>query len=94
MSMASYLRLDAAYSPVGGHEHFDVSPRIETIQLVDQFQHRSLDLIITTCPIIETSTTDSVDLIEEDDAGFLTPSHLKQLPDHTCTFSNILLDEF
>lgn len=32
------------FYPVGGHDHFHVSPGVEAVQLVEQLQHGSLDL--------------------------------------------------
>lgn len=41
---------------VGGHQNFDVSTRVKPVQLVDQFQHCPLDLIVPTGSIIEPGT--------------------------------------
>jgi len=41
----------------------------------------------------ETSTTDSIDLIKEDNAGFLGPCHLEEFSDHSSTLTNISLNE-
>lgn len=41
---------------VGGHQNFDVSTRIEAVQLVDELQHCPLDLIVSSSAIIKTST--------------------------------------
>jgi hypothetical protein len=37
-------RLDS----VGGHDHFDIPTGIEPVQLIKEFQHRPLDLTLTT----------------------------------------------
>lgn len=42
--------------PVGGHQHFDVASRVETIQLIDELQHGPLDLVVSTGAVIKTST--------------------------------------
>jgi hypothetical protein len=77
--------------PVGSHENLDVSSRIKSVQLIDQFQHGPLHFIVTTGSIIETSSTNSVNFIEKDDTGLLAPSHLEQLSDHPGAFSDIFL---
>jgi len=77
--------------PVRGHQHLDVSSRVEPVQLIDQFQHRPLDLIIATCTIIKPRATDSVYFVKEDDTCLLAPCHFEQLSDHACTFTNVLL---
>ena len=81
------------YLPVCGHQHFNVSSRIETIQLVDELQHCSLHLVVATGTIVKPSTTDSVDFVEENDARLLTPRHLEELTDHPCTLTDIFLHE-
>ncbi len=40
---------------VSGHKYLDVTTSIETVQLVDQLQHGSLNFIVTTSSIINTS---------------------------------------
>lgn len=35
------------FYPIGGHDDFDVSPRVEAVQLVEQLQHGPLDLPLT-----------------------------------------------
>ena len=79
---------------VGGHDDLDVAARVEAVELVDELQHRALYFIVSTSAVIETSSTNSVDFIEEDDARFLAPRHLEELADHARTFSDVLLHEF
>ena len=81
------------YLPVCGHQHFNVSSRIETIQLVDELQHCSLHLVVATGTIVKPSTTDSVDFVEENDARLLTPRHLEELTDHPRTLTDVFLHE-
>ena len=77
--------------PVGGHEYLDVASRVETVELVDEFQHRPLHFVVTAGTVVEARTTDSVNLVKEDNARLLAARHLKELSDHPCTLSNILL---
>ena len=60
-------RIEGVWS-VGCHEHLHIAARIETIKLVHNFKHSSLYLAVS---VSESSTTDGVDLIEEDNARFL-----------------------
>lgn len=71
---------------------FDISTRIEPIKLVNKLQHCSLHLVIASLPIIMSSTSDSVHLVKEDDAGLLGPRHLEQLTHHPGSLTYILLD--
>lgn len=41
---------------VGGHQHLDVTTRVEAVQLVDELQHRPLDLVVSTGAVIKTGT--------------------------------------
>lgn len=80
--------------PVSGHDDLDVTSRIETIQLVNQLQHGSLHLIISTSAIIKSRTTNCVDFIKEDDTRLLRSGHLKQFSHHSGTFTNVFLHKF
>lgn len=80
--------------PICRHQYLDISSRVETIELVNQFQHRPLDFIIASCAVVESCASDSIDFIEEDDARLLAPGHLEQFTHHTGTFTDILLYEF
>lgn len=42
---------------VRGHEDFDVAARVEAVELVDELQHGSLDLVVATSSVVETSAT-------------------------------------
>ena len=53
-------------APIRGHEHLDIPSRVKAVKLVDQLEHRSLNLIISTGAVIKSSATDGIDLIEED----------------------------
>lgn len=87
------MRFGPRCLPVRSHDDLDVTPRIETVQLVDQLQHGPLNLIVSTGTIIKSSTSNSVDFIKEDDTGLFRSSHFEQFSNHSCTFSNVLLDQ-
>lgn len=87
------LKIMSANVPVSSHEDLDVSSGVETVKLVNELQHRPLDLVVTTRAVVKPRTTNSVDLVEEDDTRLLAPRHLEQLPNHTRTLTNVLLHE-
>jgi len=80
-------------APVGCHEDLDVAPRIEAVELVDELEHRPLDLVVPSRAVVEARAADRVDLVEEDDAGLLAAGHLKELAHHARALADILLDE-
>ena len=62
--------------------YLDVSSRIEAVQLVDELQHRPLDLIIASSTVVKASAADRVNFVKEDQTGLLGACHLEQLSDH------------
>ena len=50
---------------IGCHKDFNISSGIETIKLINDFEHSSLDLTIS---ISKSCTTDCIDFIEENNA--------------------------
>jgi hypothetical protein len=56
--------------------------------LVHNFKHSSLYLAVS---VSKSSTTDGVDLIEEDNARFLRSRELENLSDHASTLTHISL---
>lgn len=78
---------------VGGHQHLDITSWVETIKLVDELKHRSLHLVITSGTVVKSSTSNGIDLIEEDDARLLRPRHLEKLSNHPRALSYVFLDQ-
>merc|ERR1719445_344637 len=89
-SLPGLQRAGSRVGPVGGHEHLDIAPRVEAIQLIDELQHGPLHLIVPTSPVIKPCTAHGVNLIEENETGFLSPCHLEELPDHPRSLPDIL----
>ena len=58
---------------ISRHENLNVAPRIESVQLVDHLEHGTLHLVVSTGAIIEPSSADSVNLVEEDYAPARAP---------------------
>jgi len=75
---------------IGGHEDLNISTGVETIKLIDDLKHSALYFGVS---IAETSTTNGINLIEEDDARLFGSSELENLSDHASTFTNITLNE-
>lgn len=44
-------------SPIGRHQHLDVTSCIEAVQLVDELEHRSLHLVVSAGAVVKASTT-------------------------------------
>mmetsp|Transcript_10769 Transcript_10769/g.66461 ORF Transcript_10769/g.66461 Transcript_10769/m.66461 type:complete len:266 (+) Transcript_10769:826-1623(+) len=80
--------------PVRGHQYLDVSTSIKAIQLIHDFKHRTLHLVVPSCPIVEPCATNGVHLVEEDDARFLRSGHFEQLSHHPGALSYIFLYKF
>lgn len=66
---------------VGGHEHLDVSSRLEPVKLVDNFEHSSLHLVIAASAIIKPgSSTEAIhfagtQLVSEPAAAVMDSRH-------------------
>jgi len=72
--------------------HLDVLRRLEPVQLVQQLQHRPLHLRVTSSTLVP-RTSDTINLVHEDDTRRVLPRHHEQLPDHPASLSNVLLHE-
>lgn len=72
----------------------DVLCRLESVELVQQFEHCPLDLrVASSGPALSPARADRVNLVHEDDAGRVLPGHDKELADHARAFANVLLHE-
>mmetsp|Transcript_2555 Transcript_2555/g.5383 ORF Transcript_2555/g.5383 Transcript_2555/m.5383 type:complete len:258 (+) Transcript_2555:150-923(+) len=81
--------------PIRGHQNLNVSSRVESIQFRDNLEHGPLDLVVGSIIVASaTGSTDSIDLIKENNAGSLGTCHGKEFPDHSCSLTNIFLNEF
>jgi hypothetical protein len=45
--------IELQFIPIGGHQHFDVASRVKAVQLIDELQHGTLDLIIAASTIVK-----------------------------------------
>jgi hypothetical protein len=64
-------------SPIRSHKNLDITSRVETIKLVNQFQHGSLHLVIASSTVVKPRPTNGVNFIEENNARLLAPRHLE-----------------
>lgn len=79
--------------PIRCHQDFDVSAGIKAVQLVDQLQHCSLDLVVAAGAVVEPGAANGVDLIEEDQARLLGARHFEQLAHHPGALAHVLLHQ-
>merc|ERR1719298_81342 len=69
------------FNLVRGHDHFYVPSFIKTVELVQQFQHRPLDLPRASGLTVVSFGTDGVDLVDENDRRRQVVRDAKQLSD-------------
>ncbi len=61
---------------VGGHNYFHVASVVETIELIEEFEHGSLDLALASRGRLVSLGADGVDLVDEDDGRGVFGGHL------------------
>ena len=61
--------------------------------LIDELQHGALNLVVSAGTVVEPGAADGVDLVEEDETGFLGTRHLEKFPHHPRALSHVLLHE-
>ena len=77
---------------VGCHDDLDSLSRLETVQLIQQLKHSPLHLRVSSLTL-HSGPSDGVDLIDENDAGRMLPSHHEQLSDHSCSLTDVFLHQ-
>ena len=75
------------------HNDFNSLSCFETIKLIQQLQHGSLDFWVSPLSF-HSWTSDWVNLIDENNARWVLSCHNEQLSDHSCTLSDVLLNKF
>mmetsp|Transcript_25079 Transcript_25079/g.57367 ORF Transcript_25079/g.57367 Transcript_25079/m.57367 type:complete len:279 (+) Transcript_25079:280-1116(+) len=97
-----YLAIDAPWSDERGVEcldlvrrqdHLHVCPCVEAVQLVEQLEHRALDLALAAGGRVVPLGSHRVDLVDEDNRGCLLVCHAEELSDELWSVSEVLLDE-
>mmetsp|Transcript_19299 Transcript_19299/g.35701 ORF Transcript_19299/g.35701 Transcript_19299/m.35701 type:complete len:202 (-) Transcript_19299:549-1154(-) len=81
------------FDTVCSHDYLYVSSVIESIQLVQQFKHRSLDLLRSARIRVVTLHTDSIDFINKDNGRRVVFSDFKHLTYELGSIAKVLLNE-
>ncbi len=80
---------------IRGHNDFNVLRGLESVQLVKEFQHRTLHLGITsTTAAFTTRTSNGIDFVHEDDTRRVFSSHHEELAHHSASLSDVFLNQF
>lgn len=69
---------------VCSHDDLGLAQVVETVQLVEQLHQRSLDFSIRAGSLGESSSTDGVDFVHEDDAGLVLLGVSEHFADESC----------
>ena len=78
---------------VRGHDNLDVLRGLKSVQLVEQLQHGSLDLGISSTSGLDPGRPNGVDFVHEDDGGRVLPGHDEELSNHSGALADELLDQ-
>jgi hypothetical protein len=77
----------------GTAANLDVPARVEAVQLVDDFKHGALHLIVATLTVVEARPSDAVNLVKKDQASLFGPRHLEHLSDHSRALADVFLHQ-
>mmetsp|Transcript_10758 Transcript_10758/g.33951 ORF Transcript_10758/g.33951 Transcript_10758/m.33951 type:complete len:292 (+) Transcript_10758:2279-3154(+) len=78
---------------IGGENHLHVAPRVESVELVEQLEHRALDLALAPRRRVIPLGADRVDLVNEDDGGSVLVGHAEELAHELGAIAEVLLNE-
>ncbi|KAK0948834.1 hypothetical protein LTS01_025954, partial [Friedmanniomyces endolithicus] len=67
---------------IGGHDDFDALGGLETIELVEELQHRALDFRVAAAAALDARGADGDDFDPEDERGSVLAGHDEELEDH------------
>ena len=82
-----------ALNLVGREDDLDVGARIEAVKLVEQLEHRALDLLLAAAAAVVSLGADRVDLVDEDDGRRLLVGDAEELAHELGAIAEVLLDE-
>mmetsp|Transcript_3239 Transcript_3239/g.6729 ORF Transcript_3239/g.6729 Transcript_3239/m.6729 type:complete len:477 (-) Transcript_3239:80-1510(-) len=82
------------FDSIRGHDDLHVAALIKTIQLIQKFQHSTLNLSSTTTGRIVTFASHSIDFINEHDCRTQVVGNSEEFPNEFWTISEILLNQF
>mmetsp|Transcript_46588 Transcript_46588/g.120614 ORF Transcript_46588/g.120614 Transcript_46588/m.120614 type:complete len:231 (+) Transcript_46588:90-782(+) len=77
---------------VGGHDHLHVATIVEAVQLVEQFQHRALDLLLATAGRVVPLGGHCVDLVDEHNGGRVLLRDAEHLTDQLRPITQVFLN--
>lgn len=77
---------------VGCHDDLDSLGRLETVQLIQQLKHSPLHLRVSSLTL-HSRSSNRVHLIDKYNAGRMLTSHYKQLSDHSCSLTDVFLNQ-
>mmetsp|Transcript_11041 Transcript_11041/g.31994 ORF Transcript_11041/g.31994 Transcript_11041/m.31994 type:complete len:476 (+) Transcript_11041:3213-4640(+) len=83
-----------ALDSIRGHDDLDVAALIETVQLIQQLEHGSLDFPGSPAGRIVPLASDRINLIDKDNRRTQVVGHPEEFTDELGTVSEVLLDEF
>mmetsp|Transcript_65689 Transcript_65689/g.174049 ORF Transcript_65689/g.174049 Transcript_65689/m.174049 type:complete len:201 (+) Transcript_65689:120-722(+) len=90
-SRSDHCRIQTV-DPVCRHDDLDVSSVVESVKLIQQLEHRSLNFFFASTGCIITLGRHGVDLIDEDDCWCVLSSSAEHFPHKLGTISQILLN--
>ena len=70
---------------------FYLSQHVKSVHLIEQLHQSSLNLSISARSFRESSTSDGINLIHEDDAGLVVASIVEHLTDKTGALADVLV---
>ena len=81
------------FDAVGGHDDLDVSLRVEAVELIEQFEHGSLDFPLASRVRLVSLGAYRVDLVDEDNRRRVLLRHPEQLSNQFGSVAKVLLDQ-
>mmetsp|Transcript_21570 Transcript_21570/g.31297 ORF Transcript_21570/g.31297 Transcript_21570/m.31297 type:complete len:270 (-) Transcript_21570:196-1005(-) len=76
---------------VGGHHHLHRAQRLKPVQLVQQLHQGTLDLSVCGCALRETTSSNGIHLVHENDAGLVVLGVPEHLANHAGRLANVLV---
>jgi len=78
---------------ISSKDNLSLSKVIESIQLIQQLHQSSLNLTIRTSSLTEPPSTNSINLIHEDDTRFVFLRVSEHFSNESCGFSDVFVDD-
>src|SRR5687768_13064129 len=78
---------------IGGHDDLGLAEVVKTIELVQKLHECSLNFSVGAGTLGEAASTDGIDFVHEDDAGFVFLCVAKHFSDQTRGLADILVHD-